>query len=79
MTESTKERVCIKSYQKLGDSCSETIGMIRKVSGDDSMSDTHVKEWFRDSKVIVLQGTKNITEQLLLAWAISPFDFFVNN
>ncbi|XP_043524290.1 protein GVQW3-like [Frieseomelitta varia] len=56
MTERVEQRICIKFCQKLGHTCSETIRMIRKVYGDDSMSNTQIKEWykrFKDGRVSV--------------------------
>lgn len=50
MTERIEQRICIKFCQKLGHSASETIAMIRKVYGDESMGDTQIKEWFRRFK-----------------------------
>ena len=41
---SESSKICIKFYQKLGYTCSETVRMIPKVYGDDSMSDTQIKE-----------------------------------
>ncbi|EZA52382.1 hypothetical protein X777_08780 [Ooceraea biroi] len=47
MTERVEQKICIKFCQNLGCTCSEIIGMIRKVYSNDSMSDTQIKEWFR--------------------------------
>ncbi|XP_018308669.1 putative uncharacterized protein FLJ37770 isoform X2 [Mycetomoellerius zeteki] len=46
MTELMDQKVFIKSCQKLGHSCSATIDIIRKIYGNNSMSDTQVKWWF---------------------------------
>ncbi|CAK9826493.1 Protein GVQW3 [Anthophora retusa] len=50
MSERIEQRICIKFCQKLGHSSSETITMIRKVYGDESMSNTQIKEWFNRFK-----------------------------
>jgi transposase len=45
MTEQVDQRICIKFCFKLGHSSAETIPMIKKVFGDDSMSDAQIKLW----------------------------------
>ena len=50
MTERVEQRICTKFCQKLGHTCSETIRTIRKVYGDDSMSDTQIKERKKERK-----------------------------
>src|SRR5258705_11983664 len=49
-TERVDERICIKFYLKLGHSSAETIRMIKKAFGDDSMSEAQKKLWYRRFK-----------------------------
>ena len=57
ITELLEQRVCMKFCQKLGHSGSQTIGMIRKVYSNGSVSETQIKESFRRSKDAVFQLT----------------------
>ena len=41
------QRICIKFCFKLGHSSAETIPMIKKAFGDDSMSEAQIKLWYR--------------------------------
>ena len=50
MTERVDQRICIKFCFKLGQSSAETIPMIKKAFGDDSMSEAHIKLWYRRLK-----------------------------
>jgi len=50
MTETVEQSICIKYYQKLGHSCSETYNMIQKAFGNKAMGHTQVKEWFKRFK-----------------------------
>ncbi|KAJ4433029.1 hypothetical protein ANN_15286 [Periplaneta americana] len=50
MTERIEQRYCIKFYQKLGDSQSQTIRKIQQVFGEDAMGVTQIKEWFNRFK-----------------------------
>jgi hypothetical protein len=47
MTEKVEQRNCIKFYQKLGHSCSETYDMIQKAFRNETMYHMQVKDWFR--------------------------------
>jgi len=47
MTERVDQRIYIKFCFKLGHSSAETIPMIKKAFGDDSMSEAQIKLWFR--------------------------------
>jgi hypothetical protein len=46
MTERVDQRICIKFCFKLGHLSAETIPMIKKVFGDDSMSEAQIKLWY---------------------------------
>ncbi|XP_018052931.1 PREDICTED: putative uncharacterized protein FLJ37770 isoform X2 [Atta colombica] len=46
MTERMEQKVYIKSCQKLGHTCSATIDIMRKIYGNNSMSETQIKWWF---------------------------------
>jgi hypothetical protein len=46
MTERVDQRICIKFCFKLGHSSAETIPMIKKGFGDDSMSEAQIKLWY---------------------------------
>jgi len=50
MTKQVAQRICIKFCFKLGRSSAETIPMIKKAFGDDSMSEAHIKLWYRRFK-----------------------------
>jgi transposase len=50
MTERVDQRICIKFCFKLGHSSAETIPMIKKAFGDDSMSEAQIKLWYRRFK-----------------------------
>jgi hypothetical protein len=45
-----EQRICIKFFQKLGHSFSETYDLIQKAFGNEAMGHTQVKEWFRQLK-----------------------------
>ena len=51
MTERVDQRICIKFCFKLGHSSAETILMIKKAFGDDSMSEARIKFWYRHFKM----------------------------
>ena len=54
MTESIKQRHCIKFCQKLGNNQTETIQKIQQAFGDEAVSQTQVKEWlnrFKNSRM----------------------------
>ena len=46
VTESIKQRYCIKFCQKLGNNQTETIQKIQQAFGDEALSQTQMKEWF---------------------------------
>ncbi|XP_018369249.1 PREDICTED: uncharacterized protein LOC108765176 isoform X2 [Trachymyrmex cornetzi] len=46
MTERMQQKVYIKSCQKLGHTCSATIEIMRKIYGNNTMSETQIKWWF---------------------------------
>jgi len=50
MTEQVDQRICIKFCFRLGHSSTETIPMIKKALGDDSMSEAQIKLWYRHFK-----------------------------
>ena len=47
MNERVDQRICIKFCFKLGHSSAETIPMIKKAFGDDSMNKAQIKLWYR--------------------------------
>jgi len=51
MTERVDQRICINFCLKLGHSSAETIPVIKKAFGDDSMSEAQIKLWYRRFKV----------------------------
>ena len=50
MTESVKQKYCIKFCQKLGNNKTETISKIQQAFGDEALSQTQIKEWFNRFK-----------------------------
>ena len=50
MTESIKQRYCIKFCQKLGNNQTETIQKIHQAFGDKALNQTQIKEWFNRFK-----------------------------
>ena len=50
MTERADQRICIKFCFKLGHLSMETIPMIKKSFGDESMSEVQIKLWYRRFK-----------------------------
>ena len=50
MNEQVDQRICIEFCFKLGHSSAETIPMIKKAFGDDSMSEVQIKLWYRRFK-----------------------------
>ena len=46
MTESIKQRYCIKFFQKRGNNQTETIQKIQQAFGDEALNQTQIKEWF---------------------------------
>jgi transposase len=46
MNQRVDQRICIKFYFKLGHSSAETIPMIKKVFGDDSVSEAQINLWY---------------------------------
>ena len=50
LTESIKQRYCIKFCQKLGNNQAETIQKIQQAFGDEALSQTQIKEWFNRFK-----------------------------
>jgi len=50
MTERVDQQICIKFCFKLGHSSAETIPMMKKAFGDDSMSKAQIKLWYRHFK-----------------------------
>ena len=47
ITETTEQRLCIKFCENLGKTCAETYDIIKMAFGENSMSRTHVFQWFR--------------------------------
>ena len=47
MTECIKQRYCIKFCQKLGDTQVETIQKIQQAFGNEALSPTKIKQWFK--------------------------------
>ena len=47
MTERTEQRYCIKFCQKLGDTQVETIRKIQQAFGNEVLSPTQIKQWFK--------------------------------
>ena len=47
MTERIEQRYCIKFCQKLGDTQVETIRKIQQAFGDEALSPTQLKQWFK--------------------------------
>jgi len=50
MTERVDQRICIKFCLKRGHSSAETVPMIKKAFGDDSMSEAQIKLWYKRFK-----------------------------
>jgi hypothetical protein len=50
MTERVDQQICIKFCFTLGFSFAETIPMIKKTFGDDSVSEAQIKLWYRRFK-----------------------------
>ena len=50
MTESIKQRYCIKFCQKLDNNQTEAIQKIQQAFGDEALSQTQIKEWFNRFK-----------------------------
>jgi transposase len=50
MTKQVDQRICIKFRFKLGHLSAETIPMIKKAFGDDSISEAQIKLWYRRFK-----------------------------
>ena len=50
MTEKIEQRYCIKFCQKLGDTPVETIRKIQQAFGNDALSPTQTKQWFKRFK-----------------------------
>ena len=50
MTESIKQRYCIKFCPKLGNNLTETIQKILQTFGDEALSQTQIKEWLNRFK-----------------------------
>jgi hypothetical protein len=50
MMERVEQRYCIKFYQELGDTQSETIRKIQQAFGNDAMGVTQIKEWYNRFK-----------------------------
>ena len=50
MTEKQDQRIWIKFCFQLGKTCSETIQIMRKAFGNEGMSRTRIKEWYRRFK-----------------------------
>ena len=47
MTERIEQRYCIKFCQKLGDTQVETIRKIQQAFGNEALSPTQIKQWFK--------------------------------
>ena len=50
ITECIKKRYCIKFCQKLGDTQVETIQKIQQAFGNEALSPTQIKQWFKHFK-----------------------------
>ena len=50
MTERIEQRYCIKFCQKLGDTQVETIRKIQPAFGNEALSPTQIKQWFKHFK-----------------------------
>ena len=50
MTARIEQRYCVKFCQKLGKNHTETIQKIQQAFGDETLSQTQIKEWFYRSK-----------------------------
>ena len=50
MTERIEQRYCIKFCQKLGDTQVETIRKIQQAFGNEALSPTRIKQWFKRFK-----------------------------
>ena len=50
MTERIEQRYCIKFCQKLGDAQVETIRKIQQAFGNEALSPTQIKQWFKRFK-----------------------------
>ena len=50
MTERVEQRYCIKFCQKLGDTQVETIRKIQQAFGNEALSPTQIKQWFKRFK-----------------------------
>ena len=50
MCESTKQRICIKFYFKIGKTAMETYQLLQQTYGEDAMGRTQVFDWFRQFK-----------------------------
>ncbi|XP_042243425.1 protein GVQW3-like [Homarus americanus] len=50
MTERVDQQICIKFCNKLEHSSAETIRMMKKAFGDDSMSEAQIKLWYKRFK-----------------------------
>ena len=50
MTERIEQRYCIKFCQKLGDTQVETIRKIQQAFGNEALSPTQIKQWFKRFK-----------------------------
>ena len=50
MTEKIKQQYCIKFCQKLDDNHVETIQKIQQAFGNDTLSPTQIKQWFKHFK-----------------------------
>ncbi|GBM94119.1 hypothetical protein AVEN_237392-1 [Araneus ventricosus] len=59
MAEKVQQRICIKFYPKLSDTCAETYAKLKKVYGEDSMSSTRVYELFKRFQ----HGSENIENE----------------
>ena len=55
MTERIEQRYCIKFCQKLGDTQVETIRKIQQAFGNEALSPTQIKQWFKLLKMAVHQ------------------------
>ena len=50
MTEKQDQRICIKFCFQLGKTSSETIQMMQKAFGNESISKTRIREWYNRFK-----------------------------
>jgi phosphoserine phosphatase len=75
MTRRVDQRICIKFCFKLGHPSAETVRMIKKAFGVDSLSEAQIKLWYRrfkdgresvNSTIHILKGLQQAEHQKML-------------